>query len=70
VRIHTEHHSVLSALKDYVYAGIDDSAKVRHLFKGINTVEFSGCKTHVMASPSLRRHFTATVELHSTFIKK
>jgi hypothetical protein len=33
VRIHTEQHSVLNGLKDYRYAGIDDSSKVRHLLK-------------------------------------
>jgi hypothetical protein len=37
VRIHTEHHSVLNGLKDYGYAGIDDSSKVRHLLKLIKT---------------------------------
>jgi hypothetical protein len=37
VRIHTEQHSVLNGLKDYGYAGIDDSSKVRHLLKGIKT---------------------------------
>jgi hypothetical protein len=37
VRIHTEQHSVLNGLKDYGYAGIVDSSKVRHLFKGIKT---------------------------------
>jgi hypothetical protein len=35
VRIHSEQHSVLNGLKDYGYAGIDDSSKVRHLLKGI-----------------------------------
>jgi hypothetical protein len=37
VRIHTEQHSVLNGLKDYGYAGIDDSSKVCHLLKGIKT---------------------------------
>jgi hypothetical protein len=37
VRIHTEQHSVLNGLKDYGYAGIDDSSKVHHLLKGIKT---------------------------------
>jgi hypothetical protein len=32
--------------------------------------ELDVCKTQVMASPSLRDHFAATVELYSTFIKK
>jgi hypothetical protein len=32
-RIHTEQHPVLNGLKDYGYAGIDDSSKVRHLLK-------------------------------------
>jgi hypothetical protein len=36
-RIHTEQHSVLNGLKDYGYADIDDSSKVRHLLKGIKT---------------------------------
>jgi hypothetical protein len=37
VIIHTEQHSVLNGLKDYGYAGIDDSSKVRHLLKRIKT---------------------------------
>jgi hypothetical protein len=39
VRIPTEHHSVLNGLKDYDYAIIDDSSKVRHFLKGIKTTE-------------------------------
>jgi hypothetical protein len=70
VRIHTEQHSVLNGLKDYGYAGIDDSSKFRHLLKGIKTTELDVCKTQVMASPSLRDDFPATVELYSTFIKQ
>jgi hypothetical protein len=70
VRIHTEQHSVLSRLKDYGYAGIDDSSKVRHLLKGIKTTELDVCKTQVMASPSLRDDFTSTVELYYTFVKQ
>jgi hypothetical protein len=69
VRIHTEKHSVLNDLKDYGYAGIDDSSKVRHLLKGIKTTELEVCKTRVMASPSLCDEFAATVEVYSTFIK-
>jgi hypothetical protein len=57
-------------LKDYGYAGIDDSSKVCHLLKGIKTTELDVFKTHVMASPSLRDDFAATVELYSTFIKQ
>jgi hypothetical protein len=37
VWIHTEQHSILNGLKDYGYAGIDDSSKVHHLLKGIKT---------------------------------
>jgi hypothetical protein len=70
VRIHTEKHSVLNGLKDYGYAGIDDSSKVRHLLMGIKTTELDVCKMQVMASPSLRDDFAATNELYSTFIKK
>jgi hypothetical protein len=61
---------VLNGLKGYRYTGIDDSSKVRHLLKAIETTELDGCKTQVMASPSLRDDFAATVELFSTFIKK
>jgi hypothetical protein len=61
VRIHTEQHSVLNGLKDYGYAGIDDSSKVRNLLKGIKTSELDVCKAQVMASPSLRDDFAATV---------
>jgi hypothetical protein len=70
VRIHTEQHSVLNGLKDYGYAGIDDSSKARHLIKGIKTTYLDVCKTQVMASPYLRDNFAATVELYSTFIKQ
>jgi hypothetical protein len=70
VRIHTEKHSVLNGLKDYDYAGIDDSSKVRHLMKGIKTTDVDVCNTQVMASPSLRDDFTSTVEFYSTFIKQ
>jgi hypothetical protein len=70
VRIHTEHHSALNVLKDYGYAGIDDSSKVRHLLKGIKTLELDVCKAQVKASPSLRDDFSATVELYSTFINQ
>jgi hypothetical protein len=70
VRIHTEQHSVINGLKDYGYAGIDDSSNFRHLLKGIKTTELDVCKMQVMASPSLCDDFTATVELYSTFIKK
>jgi hypothetical protein len=70
VRIHTEQHSVLNGLRYYWYAGIDDSSKVRHLLKGIKTIELDVCKMQVMASPSLCDNFAATVELYSTFIKQ
>jgi hypothetical protein len=70
VMIHTVQHSVLNGLKDYGYAGIDDSSKVRHLLKGIKTSELDVCKAQVMASPSLCDDFAATVELYSTFIKQ
>jgi hypothetical protein len=70
VRIHTEQHSVLNGLKYYGYAGIAYSSKVRHLLKGIKTTELDVCKRQVMASPTLRDNFAATVELYSTFIKQ
>jgi hypothetical protein len=70
VRIHTEQHSVLNGLKYYGYAGIYDSSKFRHLLKGIKTTYLDVCKTQVMASPSLRDNFAATVELSSTFINQ
>jgi hypothetical protein len=70
VRIHTEQHSVLNGFKDYGYAGIDDSSKVRHLLKGIKTTKLDVCKTQVMASPALRDIFYSTVELYSTFINQ
>jgi hypothetical protein len=57
-------------LKDYGYAGIDDSSKVRHLLKGIKTTELDVFKMQVMASPSIRDNFAATAELYSTLIKK
>jgi hypothetical protein len=57
-------------LKDYGYAGIDDSSKVRHLLKGIKTTELDVCKTQMMAFPSLRDDLASTVELYSTFINQ
>jgi hypothetical protein len=63
VRIHTEQHSVLNGLKDYGYAGIDNSSKVHHLLKGTKTTDLGVCKTQVMVSHILRDYFTATVEL-------
>jgi hypothetical protein len=69
-RINTEQHSGINGLKEYGYAGIDDSSKVRHLLKQIKTTELDVCKTQVMASPSLRDDFATTFELYSTFIKK
>jgi hypothetical protein len=57
-------------LKDYGYAGIDDSSKVRHLLKVINTTELDVCKTQVMASPTLHDDFSAKVELYSTLINQ
>jgi hypothetical protein len=57
-------------LKDYGYAGIDDSSMVHHLLKGIKTTELDICKRQVMVSPSLRDDFAATVDLYSTFIKQ
>jgi hypothetical protein len=56
-------------LKEYGYAGIDDSSKVRHLLKGIKTTELDVCKKQVMANPSLRDNFAAMVELYYTLIK-
>jgi hypothetical protein len=70
VRIHAGQHSVLKGLKDYGYVGIDDSSKVHHLLKGIKTSELDVYKAQLMASPSLRDDFAATVELYSTFIKQ
>jgi hypothetical protein len=70
VRIHTEQHSFLNRLKDYGYAGITDLSKVCHLLKGIKTTKLDVCKTQVMASPSLRDDFYATVILYSTLIKQ
>jgi hypothetical protein len=61
VRIHTEQHSVLHGLKDYGYAGIDDSSKVCHLLKVLKNTELDVCKLQVMASPSLRDDFALTV---------
>jgi hypothetical protein len=57
-------------LKDYGYAGIDDSSKFHHLLKGIKPTELDVCKTQVLASPSLCDNFAATAELYSTFIKQ
>jgi hypothetical protein len=63
VRIHMEQNYVLNGLKDYVYAGIYDSFKVRHLLKGTKTTELDVYKTQIMVSPTLPDDFTATVEL-------
>jgi hypothetical protein len=70
VRIYTEQHSLLNVLKDYRYAGIDDSSKVRHLLKGIKKTELDVYKTQLMTNPSIRDDVASTVELYYTFIKK
>jgi hypothetical protein len=70
VRIHRKHHHVLNGLKDYGYAGIDESSKVRHLLKCIKTNELDVCKMQVMVSPNLCDDFTATVQLYANFIKQ
>jgi hypothetical protein len=57
-------------LKDYGYAGIDDSSKVYHLLKGNKEMELDVCKTQVMTSPNLCDYVADNVELYSTFIKK
>jgi hypothetical protein len=57
-------------LKDYGYAGIDESSKVRHLLKCIKTNELDVCKMQVMVSPNLCDDFTATVQLYANFIKQ
>jgi hypothetical protein len=44
VRIHTEQYYVLNELKDYGYAGIYYSSKVRHLLKGIKTSELDSAR--------------------------
>jgi hypothetical protein len=70
IRNHTEQHYVLNGMKDYGYAGINNSSKARHLLKGTKTKELDICKMQVLASPTLHDDFAATVELYSTFIKK
>jgi hypothetical protein len=60
-------NNIQSLMKDYGYAGIDDSSEVRHLLKGIKKTELDVCKTQVMA---LRDDVASTVELYSTFIKQ
>jgi hypothetical protein len=64
VQIHTEHYSILNGLKDYGYAGIDDSSKVSHLLKVIKMMELFVCKTQVMSSPTLCDDFDATLEVY------
>jgi hypothetical protein len=69
VRIHTEQKFRLERFESG-YSGIDDSSKVCHLLKGIKTTELDVCKAQVMASPTMRDNFPATVDLYSTFIKQ
>jgi hypothetical protein len=64
LRIRIEQHSVLNGLKDYGYAGIYNSSKVRHLLKGIKTTELNVYKTQVMASPNGRDDFASTIEFY------
>jgi hypothetical protein len=65
-----QQHSVLNGLKDYGYAGIDDSSKVCHFLKGIKTMKLDVCKIQVMDIPTLRHEFAWTVEFYSTFTKQ
>jgi hypothetical protein len=57
-------------LKDYGYAGIDESSKVRHLLKGIKTTELDVCKKQVMVGPYFRGDFASTVKLYFILVKK
>jgi hypothetical protein len=70
VRIHTEQHTILNGRKEYGYSVIYDCSKVRHLMKGIKTMELDVCKANIMASPTLRDDLSGMVELYSSFIKQ
>ena len=57
VKIHMDHHSVLSDLTVNGYAGINERSKVHHLLKGINTFNMDSTKAKILARNTLRSDF-------------
>ena len=68
VKIHLDHHQVLSDLVDHGYAGIDERSKVRHLLKGIKSTKMDSVKAAILASDKLRSDFSGCVTLYKDFM--
>ena len=68
VKIHLDHHQILSDLTAHGYAGIDDRSKVRHLLKGIKSLKMDSVKTAILASSTLRSDFNGCVTLYKDFM--
>ena len=68
VKIHMDHHSVLTDLTAHGYAGIDERSKVRHLLKGIKTTKLDSIKATILASDTLRSDFGSCVTLYKDYM--
>ena len=68
VKIHMDHHSILTDLTAHGYAGIDERSKVRHLLKGIKTFTMDSVKTAILASDTLRSDFSGCVTLYKDYM--
>ena len=68
VKIHMDHHAILSDLTAHGYAGIDDRSKVRHLLKGIKSCKLDAVKTAILASSNLRSDFSGCVTLYKDYM--
>ena len=68
VKIHMDHHSVLTDLTSHGYTGIDKRSKVRHLLKGIKAFKIDNVKTAILASDTLRSDFGGCVTLYKDYM--
>ena len=68
VKIHMDHHSVLTDLTAHGYAGIGERSKVRHLLKGIKTFKLDSIKAAILASDNLRSDFGSCVTLYKDYM--
>ena len=68
VKIHLDHHQILSDLTTHGYAGIDEKFTVRHLLKGIKSFKMDSVKTAILASNTLRSDFNSCVTLYKDFM--
>jgi hypothetical protein len=70
VKGHIRCHTVMSDLKKYGYAGIDEQTKVRRLMEGIHNRQLDSVKTRIMSEPQLQNDFNRCVMLYKDFISQ